>query len=476
MALSFCQSSRRCLSLSGLIIFFIMFHVHPLDSASFKVDGSQKIVTGIVGQEIILPCHLIPRMNAMNMEVKWFRPQSDTIVHLYHNRTDQLKNQLPEYKGRTELLKDSITDGSVPLKIVNITVSDEGKYHCFVQDGISYGETLIELKVAGLGSGPLISMEDYQDGGIRMVCRSAGWFPEPEVLWKGPTGQHLSSVSETKFSTENGLFKMENSIVIQEHSNKNLSCLIRNNLLNQEKESAIYVSDPFFPRLNPWMVALAVLLVGLLILLVLTLYLFKLKTGLQQELVWRNDVICPGLGKTELPVEKVNVVLNPDTAHPRLIVSEDKKSVKWALTQQMPTKKPEQFETRFCVLGKEGFTSGRHCWEVHVGNGIFWAVGVAKEPVKKQEVLNMNPDDGIWAVQRWWGEYWALTSPRRTLLLVNQIPKRVGVYLDCDSSRVVFFDADTEAIIFSFPPATFAGGTMYPWFWVGVLCELKMCH
>lgn len=75
-----------------------------------------------------------------------------------------------------------------------------------------------------------------------MVCRSAGWFPEPEVLWKGPTGQHLSSVSETKFSTENGLFKMENSIVIQEHSNKNLSCLIRNNLLNQEKESAIYVS------------------------------------------------------------------------------------------------------------------------------------------------------------------------------------------------------------------------------------------
>ncbi|KYO37540.1 hypothetical protein Y1Q_0009465 [Alligator mississippiensis] len=116
------------------------------------------------------------------MEVRWFRPGSTNYVHLYRDGKDQFGRQLPEYKRRTAFWKDGITDGNVSLTTLNIRPSDEGQYTCFVDDGIIYEEAVIELKVAGLGSNPIISVEDYQNGGILVICRSAGWYPEPQVL------------------------------------------------------------------------------------------------------------------------------------------------------------------------------------------------------------------------------------------------------------------------------------------------------
>uniref|UniRef100_A0A452GTI2 Ig-like domain-containing protein n=1 Tax=Gopherus agassizii TaxID=38772 RepID=A0A452GTI2_9SAUR len=118
-------------------------------TAQFNVTGPGHPVTAIVGEAIVLPCHLSPRMSAVNMEVRWFQSEFPSIVHLYQHGKDQYENQRPEYHRRTELLKAGITDGNVSLQILNIRRSDEGQYHCFVQDGPFYEEALLELKVAG---------------------------------------------------------------------------------------------------------------------------------------------------------------------------------------------------------------------------------------------------------------------------------------------------------------------------------------
>ncbi|XP_044837903.1 butyrophilin subfamily 1 member A1-like isoform X1 [Mauremys mutica] len=353
--LSFCPSSAVSTSLPDFIIFFIIYHIHKLESAQFRVMGPDHPVTAMVGENIVLPCHLSPRMSAENMEVRWFRSEFTSVVHQYQEGKDQYGEQMRDYHGRTELLKAGITDGNVSLQILNISRSDEGQYSCFVQDGPFYEEALLELKVAVLGSNPLISVESHQDGGIRVVCQSAGWYPEPKVLWRDLRGQELPSLSEAKSLGDSGLFETENSIIIKEHSNQNLSCWIRNTVLNQEKESTVYIADSFFPRVNPWMVALSAILVVLFVSIGLTVYLFKIKDALQRELDWRRNIICP-----------VNVTLDPDTANPILVLSEDGKSVRRGDTRQRLPDNPERFDYWACVLGCEGFTSGRHCWEVEL--------------------------------------------------------------------------------------------------------------
>ncbi|CAM5158538.1 unnamed protein product, partial [Eretmochelys imbricata] len=146
----------------------------------------------------------------------------------------------------------------------------------------------------GLGSNALISVESHQDGGIRMVCQSAGWFPEPKVLWRDLSGKELPSLSEAKSLRDSSLFETENSIIIKERSNQNLSCLIRNTLLNQEKESTVYIADSFFPRVNPWMVALSVILLVLFGFIGLTVYLFKIKGKCHRgKFNWRRNIVCP---------------------------------------------------------------------------------------------------------------------------------------------------------------------------------------
>uniref|UniRef100_K7FIS3 Zinc finger protein RFP-like n=1 Tax=Pelodiscus sinensis TaxID=13735 RepID=K7FIS3_PELSI len=171
--------------------------------------------------------------------------------------------------------------------------------------------------------------------------------------------------------------------------------------------------------------------------------------------------------------ENPTVTLDPDTAHPSLVLSEDRKHVSWELTRQPLPDNPERFDPVLCVLGREGFTSGRHCWEVVMGDGPCWAVGVARESVSRKGGISLRPEGGIWAVQRWEGQFQALTSPVTPLSLSP--PRRIRVCLDCDRGQVTFIDAGAEAPIFAFPPGSFPGKRIRPWLWVGRGSPLSLC-
>uniref|UniRef100_A0A8C3FAW3 Ig-like domain-containing protein n=1 Tax=Chrysemys picta bellii TaxID=8478 RepID=A0A8C3FAW3_CHRPI len=253
-------------SLGLLLLLVITIHLVSLPS-QFTVTGPDRPITASIGGEAILPCHLFPRISAEDMELRWFRSKFSPAVHLYRDGQDQYGEQMPEYRGRTELLKDDITNGSVSLRIRNIRPSDNGQYVCF------FFSPFIE-KAIGLGSAPGISVEGHQDGGIRVVCRSAGWYPEPTAQWRDLQGQVLPSASEKISPEADGLFQTEIAIVLTEESNQKVSCCVRNLLLNQERESAISIAELFFPRANPWMVALWVILALLAVLIGLASYCF----------------------------------------------------------------------------------------------------------------------------------------------------------------------------------------------------------
>ncbi|XP_021269163.1 E3 ubiquitin-protein ligase TRIM39-like isoform X3 [Numida meleagris] len=161
----------------------------------------------------------------------------------------------------------------------------------------------------------------------------------------------------------------------------------------------------------------------------------------------------------------VKVTLDPETAHPRLVLSEDQKSVRWEYTLQESPDGPERFDADPCVLGCEAFTSGRHCWVVDLAEGQYCAVGVSRESLPRKRAVSFNPDEGIWAVQQWGFKNRALTSPP-TPLNLPRVPKKIRISLDYDWGEVAFFDAENQVPIFTFPPAFFGGERLRPWFWV----------
>uniref|UniRef100_A0A8B9T260 Zinc finger protein RFP-like n=1 Tax=Anas platyrhynchos TaxID=8839 RepID=A0A8B9T260_ANAPL len=162
-----------------------------------------------------------------------------------------------------------------------------------------------------------------------------------------------------------------------------------------------------------------------------------------------------------------NVTLDPATAHPNLHLSEDRKQVRGQLVPQDLPDNPERFDFEPCVLGCQGFTSGRHFWEVEVGQGGVWAIGVARETsIARKGQLSLCPKGGIWGVEKWGGQVRALTTRKVTLLPLRVLPRRVSVHLDYAGGTVAFFDADEGGLIFIFSRASFTGERVRPWLWV----------
>ncbi|CAM5158187.1 unnamed protein product [Eretmochelys imbricata] len=180
-----------------------------------------------------------------------------------------------------------------------------------------------------------------------------------------------------------------------------------------------------------------------------------------------------GLLSSRQQLHKVNVTLDPDTAHHDLTVSADRKSVRWGDTEQDPPDNPERFDSLPCVLGCAGFTSGRHYWEVEMEREGVCVVGVAKESVSRKGWISLNRKGGIWAVECSEDQYQALTSPVQHIALSpSQAPRRIRVYLDYEQRQVAFFDAGNGDLIITFPPASFAGERIHPFFWVDLSVRL----
>uniref|UniRef100_A0A670HXU0 Zinc finger protein RFP-like n=1 Tax=Podarcis muralis TaxID=64176 RepID=A0A670HXU0_PODMU len=164
-------------------------------------------------------------------------------------------------------------------------------------------------------------------------------------------------------------------------------------------------------------------------------------------------------------LSRENITLDPDTAHPSLILSEDRKSVSWGEVCQDLPDNPERFDTYDYVLGCEAFKEGRHFWEVTVGREEGWGVGVARKSVKRKGEFCYDTREGIWGLGKWDGVY-KVCFPHEAPVPCEE-PERIRVTLNCEGGRVSFYDADTAALLHTYPAAPFSGETLQPFFYVG---------
>uniref|UniRef100_A0A669QDY0 B30.2/SPRY domain-containing protein n=1 Tax=Phasianus colchicus TaxID=9054 RepID=A0A669QDY0_PHACC len=137
-----------------------------------------------------------------------------------------------------------------------------------------------------------------------------------------------------------------------------------------------------------------------------------------------------------------------DTAHPRLEVFDEGKSVKDTGIIRDVAMNSKRFDSHIFILATEGFSIGKHYWEVNVGKKNNWELGVASEAVTRKGTVILCPRNGFWVMALSDGiEYWACTDPW-TRLNVRSKPQKIGILLDVSAGQLSFYDPQNSSCDF----------------------------
>uniref|UniRef100_A0A8D0CRA6 B30.2/SPRY domain-containing protein n=1 Tax=Sander lucioperca TaxID=283035 RepID=A0A8D0CRA6_SANLU len=161
---------------------------------------------------------------------------------------------------------------------------------------------------------------------------------------------------------------------------------------------------------------------------------------------------------------EVDIVLDPDTAHPLLILSNDRKQVRYSSDLGLWVNQnlnPNRFTEHLAVLGQRGFSSRRFYFEVFVGGKTEWCLGVATATVQRRGALVRSPYCGLWAIWFLKDKFETFKSPNVPVHL--GIVEQVGVFVDYDGGQVSFYDVQTATLIYSFTECVFTE-ELHPYF------------
>uniref|UniRef100_A0A4W5JG91 Uncharacterized protein n=1 Tax=Hucho hucho TaxID=62062 RepID=A0A4W5JG91_9TELE len=393
-------------------------------------------VIASAGDDIILPCHLSPQSSAVDMDIRWFKEGEFTNpLYLYKSRMGE---EGKGYKGRVSLFTQELERGNISLLLKNIKVSDGGRYKCQASHMDWIQEPAVLLQVTKQGSVPRISMRKHHRVFIQLSCSSENWYPEPHMLWTDRSGKEITSAEteRPKQKEEGVLYSITSNTRIGMDQLEGVTCVVMSKDRGTKMESASLQMTGEFKHCNVW------------------------PSSHKQLSSTAKHVFL-----------SVDVTLDPDTAHPKLTVSDDNKSVKFGdLRRERGTEK--RFEEKQCVLGMEGYDTGTHYWEVDLGNKSQWSVGVAQDPENRNNIP-MIPENGYWSIRLDNGVL-KTVEKSSNFLPIELKPEKLGVLVDYKEGKIVFFNVKKRCHIHSFL-GTFSK-KLYPFFGPLIDCkeELKI--
>ncbi|XP_030792815.1 E3 ubiquitin-protein ligase TRIM58 [Rhinopithecus roxellana] len=161
---------------------------------------------------------------------------------------------------------------------------------------------------------------------------------------------------------------------------------------------------------------------------------------------------------------QVDVKLDPATAHPSLLLTADLRSVQDGEPWRDVPNNPERFDTWPCILGLQSFSSGRHYWEVLVGERAEWGLGVCQDALPRKGETTPSPENGVWALWLLKGnEYMVLASPSVPLLQLES-PRCIGIFLDYEAGEISFYNVTNGSYIYTFNQLF--SGLLRPYFFI----------
>uniref|UniRef100_A0A672YGN6 Uncharacterized protein n=1 Tax=Sphaeramia orbicularis TaxID=375764 RepID=A0A672YGN6_9TELE len=164
---------------------------------------------------------------------------------------------------------------------------------------------------------------------------------------------------------------------------------------------------------------------------------------------------------------EVDLTLDPDTAHPDLILSKDGKQVHHFHLKMNHPDKPQRFTDCHCTLARQSFSSGRFYFEVQVKGKTGWTLGVARESINRKVRLTYSPENGCWTIGWSLREMYSACADPPVLLSERSCPQKVGVFVDYEEGLVSFYDVDSSGLIYSFTGCRF-NDKLLPFFHPGL--------
>uniref|UniRef100_A0A3Q2PKT8 Uncharacterized protein n=1 Tax=Fundulus heteroclitus TaxID=8078 RepID=A0A3Q2PKT8_FUNHE len=144
-----------------------------------------------------------------------------------------------------------------------------------------------------------------------------------------------------------------------------------------------------------------------------------------------------------------SVTLDPSTAHPCLVLSEDLTSLHYSKQPSSCPDNPERFHVSAEAVGSTSLGSGNHRWVVETGSNQDWLLGVASLSTPRNAEVAARPENGFWTLCFRDGELRAMSSPPTPLTVASK-PGQVRVQLDYNKGTVSFFDHADNSLLYEF--------------------------
>ncbi|CAJ1048292.1 butyrophilin subfamily 1 member A1-like [Xyrichtys novacula] len=205
-----------------------------------QAAAPSKQTVAMLGDDVVLPCHLVSAGNAADLTVEWARPDLDPRFVLFRRGGIELQHEKhPTYKGRTSLSEDKLKCGDLSLKLSGAKLSDSGTYRCLVPTTDT--DSTIQLTVGSVSS-PFIHMSSVGNR-VLLDCKSKAWYPEPEVLWLDEESKPLSAGSTKSVKGPDGLYTVSSKLTVDHTHGNSFTCRVQQRNINQTREAQVHVPD-----------------------------------------------------------------------------------------------------------------------------------------------------------------------------------------------------------------------------------------
>ncbi|CAL8389713.1 unnamed protein product [Boreogadus saida] len=169
---------------------------------------------------------------------------------------------------------------------------------------------------------------------------------------------------------------------------------------------------------------------------------------LEETLNMEIKKLCDAAELKRVQQYEVDVTLDPDTAHPGLILSNDGKQVHDGTVVKLLRDNPKRFTKKIHVLARQSFSSGRFYFEVQVKDKTGWCLGVARESINRKVEIIVTPENGYWTLFYYKDGLVFIDNPVVRLPLKAELQK-VGVFVDYHEGYCYYGGINSAPLIIS---------------------------